>query len=314
MHACLKDKRVLVLSCLAIVLVILAGCQGEPKETPSKGYTTWMVSDEIVPLIQQEKDKFEELYTKAHIKLIPATDREAVSRLFNDTIKTAVLSRPLLADEQSAARQAKLDLSEYKVAIDAIAIIVNNKNPIDQLRTTELDSILTGTVTNWKEVGGKTGSIHVCLPTRNLGDYEVMSNELLHGAKFGQPARIADSAAEMLRFVIDDPDAIGMVGMNRYDAKRDSVKVLALADPNAPDSLGIRGRYFKPFQAHIYRRYYPLTRDIVIYSRADEYGVTAGFITFIANIDGQKIVLNSGLVPATMPVRLVELTNKGITQ
>src|SRR2546426_7339305 len=34
-------------------------------------------------------------------------------------------------------------------------------------------------------------------------------------------------------------------------------------------SLGIQGKYFKPLQAYVYQGYYPLTRDIDIYSKAD---------------------------------------------
>ena len=63
---------------------------------------------------------------------------------------------------------------------------------------------------------------------------------------------------------------------------------------------------------NIYQQYYPLTRDIYIYTRADNYGVAAGFSAFITSAPGQKIVMSSGLVPATMPVRLVQTTSKPV--
>ncbi len=70
--------------------------------------------------------------------------------------------------------------------------------------------------------------------------------------------------------------------MNWLNDNKEKVKALELSDPNMPDSLG-GGKYFSPHQAYIYQKYYPLTRDIYIYSRADNYGVAAGFTTFIAS-------------------------------
>jgi phosphate transport system substrate-binding protein len=52
---------------------------------------------------------------------------------------------------------------------------------------------------------------------------------------------------------------------------------------------------------------YPLTRDVVIISREIGTGLGTGFISFAASDKGQRIVLKSGLVPVTMPVRIVNI-------
>lgn len=118
----------------------------------------------------------------------------------------------------------------------------------------------------------------------------------------------------MIEYVTSHPNSIGMVSVGWMGEYKDKAKIMELCDPDAPDSLEIRGQFFSPHQAHIYRGYYPLTSDVYIYSRADMYNVAAGFITFITSVPGQKIVLSNGLVPATMPVRLVEITNKSLQQ
>ena len=303
-----------MLGCFAISLIALVGCAGEPRESPTKGHLTAIVSESVSPVIKREEQTFEELYAQAKIDLEVATAREAIARLFNDTIKVIVSSRPLNAEERDVAKRAKLEVGEFKIALDGVAIIVNNENPIAQLRTSQLDSILTGRITEWKDVGWKHKPplIELYLPDRNSGTHEVVATRILRGGNFAVPVRAAQSSPEMLQFVADHPNALGMVGINWLQENKEKVKVLELADPDAPDSLGTRGKYFGPHQAHIYRRYYPLTREVYIYSRADQYGVAAGFIAFITSAAGQKIILNNGLFPATMPVRLVELTNKGI--
>jgi phosphate transport system substrate-binding protein len=309
----MKSEIKYFLLTVVFLTVILVGCEDERKETPTKGRVTVVTAESVAPLIKEEKAKFEELYPQAHVELLEATTREAVARFFNDSIKVIVTSRPFNSEERAVAKKANMEFGEYKIAIDGIAIIVHPSNPITQLRTTQLDSILNGTITTWKEFGSKRfdGNIQLCLPSRNSGTYEVVSQKILHGKNFAVPAMVGASTSEVIQFVSQHQYAIGMTGLNWLPDSQKKVGVLELADPNAPDSLGTRGQYFKPCQAYVYQQYYPLTRDVYVYSRTDPYSVGNGFLAFIRDAPGQKIVLNSGLVPATMPVRLVQLTNKG---
>ena len=84
--------------------------------------------------------------------------------------------------------------------------------------------------------------------------------------------------------------------------------MLEVGDPEfKSDSTVTEMEYFAPHQAHIYRNYYPLSRSIYIFTHKAGRGVARGFAAFAAGVDGQKIIVKNGLVPATMPVRLVQL-------
>ena len=317
MHGNCNDKeRSLRRGWIVLAILALVGCQEERKETPTKGHVTVITSESVSPLVKAEKEKFEELYPDAHVTLEVAHAREAIARFFNDTIKVIVSSRPLNTEERQVALKGALQFSEFKIAIDAIAIIVNNSNPVTQLRTSELDSIFTGKIDKWPRPArtSKTSPIELCLPSRNSGTYEIFAAKILKGEDVAKPEAVTATSPEMMQFVSSHPDAIGMIGLNWLDSNETRVKVLELSDPSAPDSLGIRGKYFKPLQAYVYQGYYALTRDIDIYSKADLYSVGIGFVSFVTSAPGQKIVLNSGLVPATMPVRLVKLTSEGQKQ
>ncbi len=294
--------------------IVAIGCQGERLETPTKGYVTVLVSESVAPLLRSEEIKFEELYPEAHITAEVTSDREAVTRLFNDSITIVVTARPLNSEELEAEKRFKLGIHEYKIAIDGIVVITNNENPVTQLRVSQLDSVLRGDIQTWDKLGwkGSTSSIIVYLPEVNSATHEVIGTKVLHGNKYLSRAKQVISSPEMIQSVVKDPSGIGLVGMNWLADRKEQVRMLELCDTNAPDSLGINDKYFGPHQAYVYQRYYPLIRDVYIYSRADNYGVAAGFTSFITSVAGQKIVQNSGLVPATMPVRLVEVTNKSL--
>ena len=300
-----------------IAMTTLIGCSAERKETPTKGTMLALVSESVAPILKQEQSEFEELYREAKVELKVTSTRDAIVQLFNaDSIKTIVSSRPLNAEEQAAVKRYHLDFAEYKIAIDGVALIVSRENPVARLRTTQLDSIYRGITTRWSQLGWKNSSstIGICLPDENAGEFEIVATRILHGGKFAAPAKVAGSSPDMLQYVVDHPNSIGTVSVGWLANYTEKVRVLELCDPNAPDSLGIRTMYFSPHQANLYRGYYPLTTEVYIYSRTDMYSVAAGFITFISSAPGQKIVLNSGLVPATMPVHLVELTNKSLQQ
>jgi len=298
-----------------VAIALVMGCSPERKETPTRGRTTVLVSESMAPIMEQEQREFEDLYREAKIDARVTTTRDAIVQFFNvDSIKTIVASRPMNEEERSVAKRYQIDFAEYKIAFDGLAIVVHHENPVKQLRTTQLDSVFCGITTKWSQVGWKnsTTSIEICLPQQDAGEFEVMATKILHGAKFGPASKVVTSSSAMLEYVAGHSNSIGIVSVGRLGDYKEKVNVLELCDPNAPDSLGISGQYFTPHQAHIYRGYYPLTSDVYIYCRADMYSVASGFITFITSAPGQKIVLNNGLVPATMPVRLVELTNKSL--
>lgn len=308
----MKNRPMMLVAALSVGVLMVTGCDSERKESPTKGRVTIVVSESVFPLIQKEKQTFEEIYPQAHVELHVASAREAIARMFNDSITMVVSSRPLNEEERAVARKNNLVLGGWRIAWDAVAVIVNRSNAVTQLRTTELDSILTGSLARWDKTGSQLASrIEVCLPSRNTGTYEFTVGKLVTPPDtVAIPAAVARSSGEMIDYVAAHVSAIGLVGLNWLNDNRGKVNVLELADPNAPDSLGTRGKYFSPHQAYVYQHYYPLTRDIYIYSRADNYGVAAGFTTFITSAPGQKIVQSSGLVPATMPVRLVQTTNR----
>ena len=75
----------------------------------------------------------------------------------------------------------------------------------------------------------------------------------------------------------------------------------------APPGSGANPEYYKPYQAYIALKHYPLIRDVYSISREARAGLGTGFASFIASDKGQMIVRRAGMLPATIPVRIVDI-------
>ena len=67
---------------------------------------------------------------------------------------------------------------------------------------------------------------------------------------------------------------------------------------------------YKPYQAYLALREYPLTHIVYILVNDPRMGLPTGLMTFLTGDRGQRIILKSGIVPATQPVRLVNVKDE----
>ena len=66
--------------------------------------------------------------------------------------KTIVISRDLTQKEKDYLESQKKHPRSNMIAVDAIALIVNNDNPIEILSISEIRDILTGKITKWSDI------------------------------------------------------------------------------------------------------------------------------------------------------------------
>ncbi len=110
-------------------------------------------------------------------------------------------------------------------------------------------------------------------------------------------------------------NALGIVSVNWISDKNDSLtrgflkKIKVVAVTSEFDSEG--DDFYRPYQAYIADKSYPFIREVYTISRETFTGLGSGLIAFIAGESGQRIILKMGMVPATMPVRIIQ-TKKNI--
>jgi phosphate transport system substrate-binding protein len=229
----------------------------------------------------------------------------------NDSVQVIVTARPFNNEEIGAIKDAKIEYREYNVALDGVAVILNRENPRQELRVSELDSILTGVMTAW---GGDRlrNPIKVAVCGINSSTNEIVRTAIMHDKPFSPTATYFESSGEVLTFVRANRNAIGVVNISWLRDFEGQITVAAIGGtPTTGDSVA---RFYSPAQANIYRGFYPLSTKVFMYNREIQRTVGLGFIAYVSSVPGQKVFQENGLVPATMPVRLVETTSKQVTQ
>ncbi len=301
-------RGIVLMSILAILAV--GGCTHEPgSATLTRGALKVEVDESVYQAMTNESSEFQSLYPDSKLTLVKAEAREAVSDFGLDSVGVIAIGRELTKEERDALTGAKIPLDEYKVALTAVAVIVHPSNPMKQVRMTQLDSIFTGQVTRWP--GGKLIEAYVGNPNSSVNT--AFRSIVLGGRDFGRTIEYVDSTARRINRVAKTPGAIALVGVSWLHGMEGSVNVLAVGGPTyRPDTTSAPGQYYAPWQAYMFLGYYPICAPVYMYSRVVDPDVSLGFISFVCSGPGQKIIQNNGLVPVTMPVRLVSLTSQQV--
>ncbi|MBN1503501.1 MAG: substrate-binding domain-containing protein [Candidatus Eisenbacteria bacterium] len=309
-------RRRLTAAVLCCLLAAVASCdQFADKETATSGTIYVCASESHFELIQEEADQFVSLYKKASVTVLGASTREAIVHLLKDSVSVAVVDRVLNPEEERVLEEADFKLDRVEVALDAVAIVVNRLNETKGITREMLKDILVGNLADWGHVPGSglTGPVELVMTGRNSGTYELVKDRFFNLSEDIQAAVVLPSQKEVVEHVAKRPQAVGIVSLAAL--KSPALQPLTADSTNAVvralhfagrDSTG-KATFFKLHQAHIHLGKYPLTYPVYVYFRKDS-DLAPGFVGFLTGAAGQKIILNWGLVPATMPVRIVTLT------
>ncbi len=299
----------------AATTLAFAGCgqtSDSPADTPTSGEITISVDESFKPIVETQVNTYEGIYKRADITDNYKSEGEVVKDLLNDSVRVAILSRELTKEEVAVVEAKKRVPRTTKLAIDAVAIIVNRNNPDSLLTVAELESIFKGNTSSWTQLNknSKLKDITIVFDNNNSGTARYVKDSLLAGKALPKNTFAASSHKDLIDYVEENENALGVIGVNWISDFDDStvvgfqkrIKVVGVsADPNPRTTES----YYQPFQAYIAQGTYPLRRYLYIINTTGRAGLGTGFASFIAGDKGQRIILKSGLVPATMPVRVV---------
>jgi phosphate transport system substrate-binding protein len=295
-------------------------CAREKKDkftdTLTAGVIPVAVDETFAPIIQDGIAVFESVYPKAGIVPIFTTEGNAIDLLLKDSVRMAITTRPLSEKETNYLHSLKFQPRSYRLASDGIALITNKANKDTLITVDQFRQILLGKVTNWNQIypTSTLGKIVTVFDNPNSSTVRYAIDSVCGGQQISGNLNAQNSNAEVLDFVAKTPQAIGIIGVNWLSNKVDStnlsfkdvVKVMSVSNEKVAT---IEGSY-KPFQAYMFYGYYPLTRNVFIIINDPRTSLPTGFTSFLTSDRGQRIILKSGLVPATQPLRVVTVKDE----
>lgn len=317
-----RGRKTQILPVFFLLWVGFSGCHSDKKakpieDTPTTGFLRVGVSEAYTSLMRLEAGDFMKLYPDAKIEILPLPTREAFFYLINDSLFAVITDRPLNEEERQVVLDSELKFQDVEIAKDALVVIVNVFNDLQNLPQETVDAILSGKITDWREIGGSglTGLIRIALTGPNSGVYELLSRRFLAGKKviYHVPCNTQN---EVIQYVATHPLGIGIVSLvslkdtSVFRVEKEKVRALDLF---APDSTG-RPTLRRLHQANIYLGKYPLHYSVMMYVNPVRSRLSLGFSGFIASTPGQQNILNWGLVPATQPVRLIQLVTEPLEE
>ena len=272
------------------------------EDTYHTGTETVAADGSFEPIVAEEAYVFKGIYPEAKLKLNYLTENEVLRKLLNDTVRVAVLSRELDSTEVKILTKRTLPPETQPFAVDAVALIVNKTSTDTLITVSDIKKMLTGNTKTNKNIvfDNPNGSLvrylkafagNIDLKQKNI--YALKSNK------------------EVLNYVSTHNAAVGIIGFSwlndpdaDYKAAVNNVKIVGVKD-EASKAFG--KAYYKPSQETLELKQYPLSRKLYIINCTGKLGLGRGFQDFLASERGQRIILKSGLLPDSIPQRLINI-------
>ena len=302
---------------LLFAFLILSGCRffkGDPyRNTPTTGITAISTDETFRPIIESELDVFKAIYGYTEFTANYVPEVEAFNQLISGKVQMIVASRPLSKAEISIFNQKKIFPRQTKIAVDAIALIVSLKSKDTIISVNQIKDILTGKIQRWDQInkGSTAGVIKAVFDNEKSSIINYLVDSICKGNLVKTNVFAMEYNRDVIEYTSTHPGVLGFIGASWISNSSDSlhlsfhkkIKVVSVSESSLPNSENS----YKPYQAFMVDKVYPLTRDIFMINTEPRNGLVTGFSSFVASDKGQRIILKSGVLPAIAPTRVINI-------
>ena len=121
------------------------GSTGAFEGTLPEGKITVGGSSSVTPVMEKLKEAYTALNANATIEVQQSDSTTGMTSTIDGSYDIGMASRELKAEEAA-------ELTGTVIAMDGIAVVVNNENPVNELTSDDVLGIYTGEVTDWSEI------------------------------------------------------------------------------------------------------------------------------------------------------------------
>jgi phosphate transport system substrate-binding protein len=261
--------------------------EGGATATPDKTSITLKGSDTMVILGQRWAETFMKVNSGSTIQVTGGGSGTGIAALINGTTDICEASRPM-KDAEKADVQSKRGAPavETKVALDALAVYVNEKNTLQEISIPALKKIYLGETTNWKDVGGPNHAIVLYGRENNSGTYGYFKEHVLENKDFAAATQTLAGTSAVVNAVKGDQYGIGYGGI----AYLEGIHALKVKKDDSAPAVA-------PSLETAQNGTYPISRFLYFYTAGPATGTAKKFIDWTISADGQKIITEVGYYP-----------------
>ncbi len=287
------------LCCVVLLVAALAaaGCTGAGTPAASQDTATAGAQETIkisgsttvLPIVQKAAEAYMATHPNADIQVSGGGSGVGIQQIGEKTVDIGMSSRELKSTESASYP----DLVKHVVAKDGIAIIVNQKNQIQNIKVDDVRKIYAGEIASWTGVSGNvpgTGQQIVVVGrdsasgTREFFDKDAAG--VMKGASVTKAMIEKNSNGALSQTIAQTPQAIGYVSIGYITGDVKAVPVITGASTEA----------ITPGAETVRNGNYPLQRELFVFTNGQPAGLAKDFIDFIRSAEGQKIVEEEGFV------------------
>lgn len=218
---------------------------------------------------------FAEVEPGVTVSYDPTGSGAGITGATDKTLDIGLSSRALKDDE-------KADVDGTTVALDGIAIIVNNASKVEDLTVDQLKQMFTGEITNWSEVGGDDGEIVLIGREAGSGTRDGFESivDVKDSCKYAQELT---ATGAVISAVEANPLAIGYASLS---AVGDTVKMVTVGGVECSEETVKDGSY------EVQRPFVFVTNKSVALSEQAQ-----AFFDFATSADAADLIRTAGAVP-----------------
>lgn len=218
---------------------------------------------------------FAEVEPGVTVSYDPTGSGAGITGAADKTLDIGLSSRALKDDE-------KADVEGTTIALDGIAIIVNNASKVEDLTVDQLKQMFTGEITNWSEVGGDDGEIVLIGREAGSGTRDGFESivEVKDSCKYAQELT---ATGAVISAVEANPLAIGYASLS---AVGDTVKMVTVGGVECSEETVKDGSY------EVQRPFVFVTNKSVALSEQAQ-----AFFDFATSADAADLIRTAGAVP-----------------
>ena len=218
---------------------------------------------------------FAEVEPGVTVSYDPTGSGAGITGAADKTLDIGLSSRALKDDE-------KADVDGTTIALDGIAIIVNNASKVEDLTVDQLKQMFTGEVTNWTEVGGDDGEIVLIGREAGSGTRDGFESivDVKDSCKYAQELT---ATGAVISAVEANPLAIGYASLS---AVGDNVKMVTVGGVECSEETVKDGSY------EVQRPFVFVTNKSVALSEQAQ-----AFFDFATSADAADLIRTAGAVP-----------------